>query len=232
MDLKNIASNIRSFGAAAASSARAAASDAAAAARDVRKAALGGSPSQAIVGTVVTVARRAFYIESHLADGGFGSVYLVSIAEDGGGGGAGNGRKFVLKKMYAGSPELGRQLTAEVSLMQSLQDHAGIVRVLSSETRPSGREGAEILVIMEFCPGGHMLMRINSMQAAKSTLPFHKILDLFSQIVRPVVHMHTRNPPVAHRDLKVRFSRSSKPSSVVACWLTPPLPLPCPFFSF
>jgi hypothetical protein len=209
----NFAAGARSFGAGAASAARAAASDAAAAARDVRaatKAAVSGSSAQAVVGTVVTVSGRAFYVEGLLAEGGFGSVYTVSQAaagSGGGGGGGGGGRQFVLKKMFAGSAELVRQLSAEVTLMQSLQGCAGVVRVLSSERRAAGGEGAEIYLIMELCPGGHLLARLNALQAAKAALPFAKMLDVFLQILRPVAYMHARTPAVAHRDLKVRAAR-------------------------
>jgi serine/threonine protein kinase len=194
---------LQAFGSKVAAGARSAASAAASASRAVAHEAatlVNSSPAHAIVGTNVTVAGRTFYVESLLAEGGFGSVYAVSVATDSGG----SEKKFVLKKMFAGSPELVQQLSAEVALMKAVQGCAGIVRLLSSERRPVGREGAEINVMMELCPGGHLLTRINALQASRTALPFAKILDIFLQITRPIAFMHAMTPPTAHRDLKVR----------------------------
>lgn len=97
------------------------------------------------------------------------------------------GQRFVLKKMFAGGPETIAQLTNEVRLMSAL-DHPNIVKVLASESRPSpsGRDGMDILVIMEFCPGGHLLARINKQAEVGTHLPYPKIFDVFASIVRPV----------------------------------------------
>lgn len=140
----------KSFAQSASSAVRSAASQARSAAggavRDVRATAavaMGGSSALQAVGTVVVVSGRSFLIESLLAEGGFGSVYTVSLASsDAGAGGApgaprssGSGAKFVLKRMFAGSPELAKQLTAEVALMQRLQGHPNIVKVRGSGLR-------------------------------------------------------------------------------------------------
>jgi AP2-associated kinase len=122
-------------------------------------------------------------------------------------------KRVVLKKMFAGSPDLVKQLSVEVTLMKELSGHPNIVRVLGSETRRQG-EGAEILVLMEMCPGGHLLNRINVLKEGKRTLPMVKILEVFLQIVGPVAHMHSFEPPVTHRDLKVR---TALPASALGC---------------
>ena len=215
---------LQAFGSKVAAGARSAASAAASASRAVAHEAatlVNSSPAHAIVGTNVTVAGRTFYVESLLAEGGFGSVYAVSVATESGG----SEKKFVLKKMFAGSPELVQQLSAEVALMKAVQGCAGIVRLLSSERRPVGREGAEINLMMELCPGGHLLTRINALQSSRTALPFSKILDIFLQITRPIAFMHAMTPPTAHRDLKVRPPRAG-PSLHATCALTPaPLPV-------
>jgi hypothetical protein len=52
----------------------------------------------------------------------------------------------------------------------------GIVRVHASETRPAAAGGGmEILVVMEFCPGGHLLARINKQQDSGVPLPYTKV---------------------------------------------------------
>jgi serine/threonine protein kinase len=194
----------RHLGSAASAAARGAAARAAVVA--------GGSAALSAVGTTLTVSGKHYVVDSLLAEGGFGSVYAVIPAEEaardkeGGGGGvstSGASKKLVLKRMFAGSPELVAQLTAEVRLMQQLNGHPNIVAVLGAESRRQG-EGADILVLMELCPGGHLLNRMNQLREAKRTLTLPKILEVFVQIVRPIAHMHACTPPIAHRDIKVR----------------------------
>jgi serine/threonine protein kinase len=48
--------------------------------------------------------------------------------------------------------ETQAQLVNEVKLMSGFS-HPGIVKVHASESRREGRDGLEILVVMEFCPG-------------------------------------------------------------------------------
>lgn len=179
---------------------------ASAAVREARK-----GVSQMGAASTFVVEGRTYVVESLLAEGGFGSVYAVLPEEVVGANGPGEGmdtslvasKRVVLKKMFAGSPDLVKQLSVEVTLMKELSGHPNIVRVLGSETRRQG-EGAEILVLMEMCPGGHLLNRINVLKEGKRTLPMVKILEVFLQIVGPVAHMHSFEPPVTHRDLKVR----------------------------
>ncbi|RYG47598.1 hypothetical protein EON67_08430, partial [archaeon] len=98
-------------------------------------------------------------------------------------------------------PENRAQLNKEVALMKRLS-HPHIVKVIASENRPLGSDGEDILVLMELCPGGHLLTRINKMVELGRTLPAEKILEVFLSIVRPVAYLHSQVPPIAHRDLK------------------------------
>ena len=161
----------------------------------------------------MSVGGKSYYVESLLAEGGFGSVYTVvpeeALERDKEGrvvvraeGGA--AKKLVLKHMFAGSPELVAQLSAEVKLMQQLNGHPNVVAVMGAECRRKG-EGADIFVLMEMCPGGHLLARMNQLRESKRTLSLAKMLEIFLQIVRPIAHMHSFSPPIAHRDIKVRL---------------------------
>ena len=200
----------------------------------------GGSSALSAIGSTVAVAGKGYVVESLLAEGGFGSVYAVLPEEavrkekEGGGGGgsssSGAHKKLVLKRMFAGSPELVAQLSAEVRLMQQLNGHPNIVSVLGAECKRQG-EGADILVLMELCPGGHLLTKLNQLREAKRALTLPKILEIFIQIVRPIAHMHALG--IAHRDIKVRpRRRRRRPAAPLLC-TTPwapaahrPLPLP------
>ena len=229
--LRGFAASAQQFAAAAAAkgskaldAARDAGKHVAAASSDAVKhagAALSSNPAMAAVGTEVSVGGRHLVIESLLAEGGFASVYLANNRPELGGGGPGGGgagggggglgaggapvERFVLKKMFAGGPEAIAQLSAEVKLMERLS-HPNIVRVLGSDVkRARAGDGLDITVLMEFCPGGHLLARINKLAEACTPLPPAKLLDVFASIVRPVVYLHSLSPPMAHRCGAVRW---------------------------
>ena len=75
------------------------------------------------------------------------------------------------------------------------------MRVLGSDIKRSrgSSEGLDIMVLMEWCPGGHLLARINKLAEAGRPLPLTKLLENFAAIVRPVAYMHAMSPPMAHR---------------------------------
>lgn len=193
------AAGAQKFGTAAQAAARDAAAGAKSAASQAQQGAkrLAGS---GMIGQEVVIGGKALLVDSLLAEGGFGSVYTAIPLPQ-----APNSEKFVLKKMYAGSPDLAKQLTSEVKLMEKLS-HPNIVKVLGSstqrvETRSEG-SGLEILVLMEMCPGGHLLTRLNQLKEQKRSLPFAKVLEVLLQIARPIAYMHSLSPAVTHRDLK------------------------------
>jgi hypothetical protein len=157
--------------------------------------ALSASPAAQLVGAEVTVSGKHVVVESLVAEGGFGSVYLVTVV--------GSEEHLILKKMFANGPELVAQLTEEVRLMEALS-HPNVVRVLGSDVKKRGSESVEILVLMEWCPGGHMLARLNSLRESGRKLTWSKILEVFVQMVRPVAYMHSLSPPVAHRKCTTR----------------------------
>jgi serine/threonine protein kinase len=186
-----------------------AATKAAEAARDASKLAqnvLNSNPALKLVGNVITVGKHTLLIESLIAEGGFASVYLAvpPVYPHGPHGPPASPpqstERVVLKKMFASGGEVVSQLTNEVKLMERLQN-PGIVKVLGSEARRVG-DGIEIYVILEYCPGGHLLSRLNAIMDSGKILPPAKIYDLFLMILQPVEYMHSQSPPIAHRDLK------------------------------
>jgi serine/threonine protein kinase len=75
-----------------------------------------------------------------------------------------------------------------------------IVNLIASETsQNSGKREAYLL--LEYCPGGHLLSRLNSRGGIP--LPLSDICRMFSQILDAVAPLHDASPPVIHRDLKL-----------------------------
>lgn len=67
-----------------------------------RSAAAGFAGAGSLVGSVVTVGGRALYVESKIAEGGFGSVYAALPADAATGAPTPGAAKVVLKRMFAG----------------------------------------------------------------------------------------------------------------------------------
>ena len=45
---------------------------------------------------------------------------------------------------------------------------------------------------------------LNRHSEQKKSIPQAQILKIFAEVCEAVAHMHNQNPPIAHRDLKVR----------------------------
>jgi AP2-associated kinase len=87
----------------------------------------------------------------------------------------------------------------EITLLRKFKDRH-IVNLIASETsQNSGKREAYLL--LEYCPGGHLLARLNSRGGVP--LPLSDICRMFTQILDAVAPLHESSPPVTHRDLKL-----------------------------
>jgi serine/threonine protein kinase len=59
----------------------------------------------------------------------------------------------------------------------------------------------EILILMELCPGGGIIDMMN--RRLRERLSEAEILQVFVDVCEAVAFMHSRKPPILHRDLKV-----------------------------
>ncbi|KNC55599.1 NAK protein kinase [Thecamonas trahens ATCC 50062] len=143
---------------------------------------------------VYQIGRRQVEEVEHIAKGGFGEVVLVRETQ--------SGREYALKKLTAGSREEAANIRREIELMASLPRHKNIVRYLGStqEVHPNGRD-AQFLILMEYCSSGHLVSEMNRRRGA----PFEEtqVLEIFAQMVTAVAVLHSLDPPLIHRDLKV-----------------------------
>lgn len=152
-----------------------------------------------LVGRTVRVQHNSVVVNKVLAEGGFGKVYLVSDAARG-------GQQYVLKRMYIQGEESKQQVKQEIEIMSQLK-HENVIEFLGYSTA----QGNQVFLLMEYCPGGHLLDVINSLSLSEVTTAM--VLNYFTPMVKAVAHMHAQNPPIAHRDLKfenVLISRDRK----------------------
>lgn len=106
--------------------------------------------------------------------------------------------------------ELKQQLRDEVNLMLSLtrdSDHPGIVRTIAATSQKTrGDGGVEAIVfrvVMELCPGGSLLNRVNEAIRTTSIIPDHEVWRYTAEIASALCLLHGRDMPLAHRDIKL-----------------------------
>jgi serine/threonine protein kinase len=73
--------------------------------------------------------------------------------------------------------------------------HKNIVRFIDAEFVTQG--GQHALIVMEFCPGGHVVDLMNS--RLHDRLKENEILKIFGDTCEGVACMHYTKPPVIHR---------------------------------
>lgn len=78
-----------------------------------------------------------------------------------------------------------------------------VVKLLASDT--SGRNGGmpEALLLLEHCPGGHLLDRLKTRSSSHRPLSQDEVARYFGMLLQAVIPMHEASPPVIHRDLKL-----------------------------
>lgn len=78
-----------------------------------------------------------------------------------------------------------------------------------------GTSGYEVFILMEYCSGGGIIDFMNT--RLQNRLTEQEILKIFSDVVEGVCWMHTRDPPLMHRDLKVENILLSGPGQYKLC---------------
>ena len=130
---------------------------------------------------------------AQLAEGGYSFVHF---AEE-----AGTGRQFAVKRIVMMGGEANRNAKWEVDVLRKLQGHPNIMQLFAHGTMRLKRDGCtEMLMVCELCDGGHLY---DFYQKTGGNIPEDKLLDVFSQCCEGVRHLHSQEPPLAHRDIKI-----------------------------
>jgi AP2-associated kinase len=137
----------------------------------------------------IEIEGQMYRVTRKLGEGGFAFVYLVEDAQM---------RTFALKKMLCPDADKAAVAEKEIKVSKMLQQngrHPNIVYLTASAKRSTER-GAEILMLMEYCPAA-----LSSLLEERD-IADDAILPMFRQICEGVGAMHRCNPPLAHRDIK------------------------------
>ncbi|KAI8809118.1 serine/threonine-protein kinase ppk30 [Cladochytrium replicatum] len=162
-------------------------------------------------GTLLTIGNHRVVVGRFLAEGGFAHVYLVQL-----GGNPENvlreqtgplfemGPDFVvMKRLACADQESLLPFQNEIRFMKVLSGHRNVVRFIDSSVGPLHNGGFEVLILMEYCRGGHLVDFLNSRLSNRPKE--EEVLRIFDHVTSAVAHMHLSSPsgPIIHRDIKI-----------------------------
>uniref|UniRef100_A0A915MGV4 Protein kinase domain-containing protein n=1 Tax=Meloidogyne javanica TaxID=6303 RepID=A0A915MGV4_MELJA len=112
---------------------------------------------------------------------------------------------FALKRQLAHDKATAESVLREIRFMKQLNGHPAIVHFVHS-TQLDGSKTiqkqqqfyAEFLILTELCSGGPLIDYLQKME-----LSAEQICKIFYSTCSAVQHMHDRNPPITHRDIKI-----------------------------
>ena len=132
-------------------------------------------------------------IGAQLAEGGYSFVHF---AEE-----VGTGRQFAVKRVVMMGGEANKNAKWEVDVLRKLQGHKNIMKMFAHGTMRLKRDGCtEMVMVCELCDGGHLYDHYVKMGG---NIPEERLIDLFHQCCEGVSHLHSQQPPLAHRDVKI-----------------------------
>jgi AP2-associated kinase len=131
-------------------------------------------------------------VKNRLAEGGFGFVDLVYETS--------SKQEYVLKRAGIERPEIYEIVKKEINILQRFSG-PHMVKLLASDVIVVNKGKKEACLLLEFCPGGHLLERLNN--RGGKHLPPASVYKIFGQLLLALKPMHESMPPVTHRDLKL-----------------------------
>ena len=133
-----------------------------------------------------TVNGKNYYEDKLLGEGGYGYVYQVSDSK---------GNKYALKKINILSQPQYQNIIREIKLWKQVSNSQNIVKLLdASQTK------TEVDILMELCTEGSLLDFINN---SEENISESTALKIIRDIANGLMAMHSQNPPIAHRDIKI-----------------------------
>lgn len=107
-------------------------------------------------------------------------------------------------------------LRAEVDAMRRLKGHKFIVSYIDSHaSRMDNGAGYEVFVLMEYCANGTLIDFMNTRLHNK--LKEDEVLKIMSDVSQGIAIMHSLQPPLVHRDIKIENVLISSDRSYKLC---------------
>ncbi|OQR70363.1 cyclin-G-associated kinase-like [Tropilaelaps mercedesae] len=156
------------------------------------------------VGQIVSLGIYKLRILKVIAEGGFGFVFLVQDTH--------SNKSFALKRMFSVDQESADSIGQEIRVLKQLNGHPNVIEFCTSAVAESTGGRKEYLILTELCPGGVVVDAVN-----KGKLSADQVLKIFYQCCKAVLHMHTQQPPITHRDLKLENLLIARDGTVKLC---------------
>ena len=139
------------------------------------------------ISNTFTINGKNYYENKLLGEGGYGYVYEVSD---------GKGNKYALKKMNILNKIQYNNILHEVNIWKQISKNCNnIVKLLDVAENQT-----EVDILMELCTEGSLLDYINN---SNEDIPENVALNIIKNIANGLDGMHSQNPPIAHRDVKI-----------------------------
>lgn len=151
-------------------------------------------------GLTVSVGSHQAKITKYLTSGGYAQIYSTQIVPADSFCGS---NIACLKRVIVPDKNSLNVLRAEVDAMKRLRHNKNIVSYIDSNAaRSQYMDGTyEVFLLMEYCSRGGLIDFMNS--RLQNRLTEQEVLTILIQISQGVAAMHTLQPPLIHRDIKI-----------------------------
>lgn len=137
-----------------------------------------------------------YEVKKFLGEGSFAEVYLVkhNFLDD--------FRAMKIIKQPLSSTSDNKAIFKEVILATQLR-HENIISIYDAGVISAEDNKNKAFFVMEYVPGGDLEQYLNSFIDSNISMSVYRVLDLMKQILEGLNVLHSSNPPIIHRDLKL-----------------------------
>lgn len=146
------------------------------------------------VNTVLAFPSVTVKLGQVIAEGGFSFVHIAKPVDSSQ---TEPARRYAVKRLVCHDEETKRQAQLEISFLSSLPPHPNIVPFYGSV-----HAGGHAFLLFDLVDGGTLPERLRTPLSLPNRST-NAIIDIFFDIVSAVVHLHSQNPCVALRDVKL-----------------------------
>jgi AP2-associated kinase len=136
----------------------------------------------------ISVNGKQFQVLDKQGEGGFSFVYKVVDSQQ---------RAYALKRMLLADKKAQDAAQREVDFLRQLK-HRAIVELVTSQVN-----SREALLVFEYCAGGSVYSLIEQRLSQRRPLTEPEIWSIYHAACEAVECLHSQEPPIIHRDLKV-----------------------------
>lgn len=137
-----------------------------------------------------------YEVKKFLGEGSFAEVYLVkhNFLDD--------LRAMKIIKQPLSSTSDNKEIFQEVIVATQLR-HENIISIYDADVISAKDNKNKAFFVMEYVPGGDLEQYLNSFIDSNISMSLYHVLDLMKQILEGLNVLHSSNPPIIHRDLKL-----------------------------